>query len=136
MSVTFCRNDGHRSVTTTGGIDSLMSVHVAAGLSMGIGRVAVGFRDGLGQDSREVDFLQPWISSMLCLNGQPLNGGEGVIVGHGKLVLRRQSVLYRKDDAAGLGAEAAEEGVLAGPGRATEIEASPVEVNDQGKLDM
>ena len=88
------------------------------------------------KDSREVDFLQPRISSMLCLNGQPLNGGEGVVVGHGKPVLQRQSILYRKDDAAGPGAEAAEEGVVAGPGRAAEIEASPMEVNDQGKLGL
>ena len=51
VSVTFCGNDGHRWVTTTGGIDSLLSVHVAVGLSMGIGRVAVGFRDGLGQNN-------------------------------------------------------------------------------------
>ena len=51
MSVTFCGIDGHRSVTTTGGIDSLLSVHAAAGLSTGIGRVAVAFRDGLGQNN-------------------------------------------------------------------------------------
>ena len=51
VSVTFCGNDGHRSITTTGGINSLLFVHVAAGLATSIGHVAVGFRDGLGQNN-------------------------------------------------------------------------------------
>ena len=101
-----------------------------------MGDVPVGTLAG-EKDSREVDFLQPRISFILCLIGQPLNGDEGVVVRHGKPVLRRQLVLYRKDDlVARRGAEAAEEGVVAGPGRAAETEASPVEVNDQGKLGL